>query len=218
MNWGFNVFPLLRPGLSNLYAKMTGLKDFDRRVTMTWPVSNDLRWARDYIKVSNGIHIIRERDWTVEDADFVGYTDACLTGLGFWIPESALGFYGLVPDTVPSEWIYYREALGIASTLHHAVDYVPRGSRIVIYTDNTNAQAMFNTLAVKPLYNSLVKFGVDLLIATDCNLRVLYVPSEENGVADALSRRDISRALALQLDLQIHPFTPPRAALGEEEL
>jgi hypothetical protein len=46
---------------------------------------------------------------------------------------------------------------------------------------------MFNTLAIKPLYNVLVKFAVDLLIATDCDLWVLYVSSEENGVADALS-------------------------------
>jgi hypothetical protein len=29
MNWAFNIFPLLQLGLSNLYAKMAGLKDFD---------------------------------------------------------------------------------------------------------------------------------------------------------------------------------------------
>jgi hypothetical protein len=50
-----------------------------------------------------------------------------------------------------------------------------------------NMQSMFNTLAVMPLYNLLAKFAIDLLIATDCNLWVLYVPSKGNGVADALS-------------------------------
>jgi hypothetical protein len=126
--------------------------------------------------------------------------------LGFWIPRSALGFYSLVPNDLPSKWIYYCEALGIVSALHYMVDHVPRGSWIVIYTDNMNAQSMFNTLAVMPLYNSLAKFAVDLLIAIDCNLRVLYVPSEGNRVADALSWRDILRALILQPDLKVHPL------------
>jgi hypothetical protein len=83
MNWAFNVFPLLQPGLSNLSAKMAGLKDFNRQVTMTWSVSNDLKWAREYINISNGIHIIQEQDWPIGDANFVTYTDACLSGLGF---------------------------------------------------------------------------------------------------------------------------------------
>jgi hypothetical protein len=60
MNLSFNVFPLLRPALNNLYAKTAGLTDWDHQMTMTWSVSNDLKWAREYINVSNGVHIIQE--------------------------------------------------------------------------------------------------------------------------------------------------------------
>jgi hypothetical protein len=55
---------------------------------MTWSVSNDLKWVREYINISDGIHIIQEWDWPIGDMNFVAYTDACLSGLGFWIPRS----------------------------------------------------------------------------------------------------------------------------------
>jgi hypothetical protein len=188
MNWAFNMFPLLHPALSNHYAKMAGLTNLDHCVTMTWAISNDLQWAREYISISDGVHLIQERDWGIADADFVAYTDTCLTGLGYWVPKDNLDFSGFMPEELPSEWIYYWEALGIISALSYAVDHIPKGSQLVIHTDNTNTQAMFNTLTIKPVYNSLIRFTIDLLIVTDCELQVLYVPSEENGIADALSR------------------------------
>jgi hypothetical protein len=63
----------------------------------------------------------------MEDADFIAYADACLSGLGFWILRNDLGFYSLVPNDIPSEWIYYREALGVISALHYAVDHILQG-------------------------------------------------------------------------------------------
>jgi hypothetical protein len=85
---------------------------------MTWLVLNDLKWVREYINISNGIHIIQEWDWSIGDANFVAYINVCLSGLGIWILKSALGFYSLMPNNLPSE-LLNREtgSLGAACSL-----------------------------------------------------------------------------------------------------
>lgn len=103
MNWSFNVYPLLRPSLSNLYAKLRSLVRLEDRVKMTKAILEDLKWAKGHLVNSDGIHIIQERDWSVEDADFIAYSDACLTGLGFYIPSDHQGYYGDVPPETPSK-------------------------------------------------------------------------------------------------------------------
>lgn len=74
---------------------------------MTKAISLDLSWARRHIEHLDGIHLITERDWDLDKADFLAYSDACLTGMGFWIPELHEGYYANVPHDTPSEWIYY---------------------------------------------------------------------------------------------------------------
>ncbi|KAJ3573907.1 hypothetical protein NP233_g2118 [Leucocoprinus birnbaumii] len=208
-NWAFNVFPLLRPMLSNVYDRINRVTDLDKRVKVTRAVSNDLSWARNYIKSLSGIHLIREHDWTLNDASIILYTDACLSGLGIWSPREEKGFYHTFTDPLPSNFILYRKALATLTAIEYAIQTVPWKSRIVIYSDNANVVSIFNTLAAKPLYNPLVKHAVDLLLASDCQLRVLWVSTDENAVADALSRRDMDRTFALVPTIHVSTITPP---------
>lgn len=46
INWALNVYLLLQPSLSNLYAKLRGLIRLDDQVKMTKAISQDLSWAR----------------------------------------------------------------------------------------------------------------------------------------------------------------------------
>lgn len=183
---------------------------------MTRAISNDLEWLREHIQRSPGVHIITARNWSVEEADFTAYADACLTGMGFWIPDEHLGLYADVPHDTPTEWIYFREMWAVLSALCHAVDTNHlQNQKIIIYTDNTNTRDAFNTLAADPTYNNIMKKAADLLISSNNQLRVLYIEGELNIVADALSRHQLDRASLYDPRIVCTHYLPPRDALGE---
>ncbi len=54
-NWSFNVFPLLKPGLCNLYAKMQGKTNPFAGIALNNAVKEDLDWLADHVEKSNGI-------------------------------------------------------------------------------------------------------------------------------------------------------------------
>ena len=62
--------------------------------------------------------------------------------------------------------------------------------------------------------NHILKSAVDVLIRTDHQIRVLYVPGMENDIADALSRQQFSYALETCPALTISIFEPPQLPLG----
>lgn len=114
-----------------------------------------------------------------------------------------------------NEWIYCRELWAVVTAVQYTIDTLKMADQnIVIYTDNSNVVDAFNSLSIEPSYNCLLIFAVDLLIKSHCQLRVLHVPGVENGVADALSRHDLDRALQLHPKLVITSLQPPRDALG----
>jgi hypothetical protein len=88
---------------------------------------------------------------------------------------------------------------------------------VVIYTDNLNTVQIFNSLACLPDYNQLLRHSVDVLLATNIDLRVLHVSGERNSVADSLSHCRFALALDTVPDLKISPFQPPRWTLGAAE-
>jgi hypothetical protein len=49
------------------------------------------------------MYMITAQDWRVEEADFVTFSDASLTGLGFWVPSNNKGYYVEVPFGLPTE-------------------------------------------------------------------------------------------------------------------
>ncbi|KAF7761778.1 hypothetical protein Agabi119p4_9770 [Agaricus bisporus var. burnettii] len=210
MNWAFNVFPLLRPCLSNIYAKIWSLTDSSKRVTVSR--------AKKHISRSSGVHLLEARDWSPDDGDVIVYTDACLTGLAFYLPSYKMGYHADVPPDVPSEWIFYHEKWAVLSAIHHIVVQLKMtNEKIVVYTDNINTVDVYNTLYALPFYNPLLQNAIDLLLSSHCQICVLYVPTEQNQIADALSRHELERALSLVPDLIILDFQPPRNTLGEDQ-
>ena len=208
-NWALNVFPLLRPALNNLYAKMCGKQKREQRIYINNAVRDDLMWAINHIKSSNGVHLFKSITWTPSSADIVIYCDACPEGLGFWYPDSLDGYYAPTPVNVPSNAIFYFESLCVLSALHHVQSKVQKGSKVLIYTDNANTVDMFRSLRCLPAYNSLLKTAVDILIKQDLSLRVLHVPGEDNVIADALSRVQFSVALQREPLLKFYTVNPP---------
>ena len=208
-NWALNVFPLLRPALNNFYAKMNGKQKREQRVYINNAVRDDLVWAINHIKNSNGVHLFKSITWTPDSADVVIFCDACPDGMGFWYPFSKEGYYAPTPVNSPSNAIFYYESLCVLSALHHVQSKARQGSKILIYTDNANTVDMFRSLRCLPAYNPLLKSAVDVLIKRDFSLRVLHVPGENNVIADALSRIQFSIALEKEPCLRLYDFHPP---------
>jgi hypothetical protein len=224
-NWSLNVYPLLRPALSNVYAKMSHA-NADRPLTRLYvnnAIRSDLMWAVDHISRLPGTHLLQSREWIPEAADLTVYCDASLTGLGFWFPGLETGFWSPVPDDCPKDTIFYFEALCVLSAIMQSTTLGIPVNRLVVYTDNLNTVQIFNSLSALPAYNEILKSAVDHLLSDlqhPIDLRVLHVSGEENVVADSLSRGLFHLAVDNAPHLVIKDFTPPllRKELGPPHL
>ncbi|KAJ7471116.1 hypothetical protein FB451DRAFT_1253038 [Mycena latifolia] len=135
--------------------------------------------------------------------------------MGFYFPALGLGYQAELPTGIREDLkIFFYEALCVCAALHQAAAFLPKGSRLTIYTDSSNSVDIFNSLKALPSYNDILKSAVDILLLHDIELRVLHVRGKLNTVADAISRWKNSLAVSLVPRLSILPFSPPQDALG----
>lgn len=73
---------------------------------------------------------------------------------------------------------------------------------------------MFNSLSGGPGYNRLLMDVVEVILAFEIDFRVFHISSENNVVADHLSRWRAGEALGISPGLRVLAFQPPRNALG----
>ena len=97
INWLFNVFPLLKPALLNVYAKIGGKVESHAKIFVSKAVVRDLDWFKTHVQCSSGVHLFENIDWNVSEASIVAYCDACLSGLGFYFEHSKEGFQCVIP-------------------------------------------------------------------------------------------------------------------------
>jgi hypothetical protein len=222
INWAFNVFPLFRPCLSNVYAKMKGKQNPNAGIYLNNAVKSDLSWFLHHVQHSSGVLLFEGMDWNpYSETDMTIYCDACLEGMGYWIPELLLGFYSPTPiDPSRNGLIFFFEALCVVSALHwycktmRADETLTRRLRLSIFTDNLNTVDIFDSMKAIPSHNILLRIAVDFLIDFNVDLRVIHIKGEDNVVADAISRHEFHRAYSLVPFLFISSFQPPREALG----
>ena len=214
INWSFNVFPLLKPALSNIYAKIGGKTESHAKIFVSKAVTRDLEWFVSHVRRSDGMYLFEDVDWNVHQADITAFSDACMSGLGFFFENSREGFQCIVPQDPPRDTIFFFEALAVVSVVDAVtkLDHVPK--RLLIFSDNTNTVDIFHSLRSLPPYNSLLKFTVSLLIEFNISLRVVHIPGVDNIIADSLSRFENTKAIAACPGLSISKFQPPRAAMG----
>lgn len=114
------MFPLLKPGLCNIYAKMQGKTNPFTGITLSNIVKEDLTWLADHIKGSNSICCYDSIDWDpIVDATITILCDVCLDGIGFWILKIACSFVCLMPDLPEEEEvIFFFKALCICTAVH----------------------------------------------------------------------------------------------------
>jgi hypothetical protein len=214
-NWALNVYPLLRPALSNIYAKMTHAKA-DKPLTKLYvnnAIRSDLLWAVDHLSRLPGTRVLQSLDWDLALADVTVYCDASLTGLGFWFPDFDVAFWSAIPEDPPKDTIFYFEALSVLSAIIHSTSVCSKVNKLVIYTDNLNTVQIFNSLSALPAYNEVLKSAVDHLLSDIHNpiqLRVIHISGDDNTVADALSRGQLHTVVDSVPHINIQKFSPPR--------
>jgi hypothetical protein len=209
MNWSFNVFPMLRPALNNVYPKIAGKDKPLMKIWVNNDVRADLNWAVTHLRTSLGIRLLSSVCWDVNDADETIFCDASMQGLAFWYPACLQGYYSSVPVGSARDIIFYYEALAVTSAIDNLRQRGSHYAKVVIYTDSMNTVDIFNSLHCQPEFNPLLRFCMDIFLDKKLDVRVLHIPGEQNEVADALSRHDFRKALKLAPDLQISTFQPP---------
>ncbi|KAF8995140.1 hypothetical protein BDZ89DRAFT_1106147 [Hymenopellis radicata] len=135
INWSLNVYPLLKPALSNIYAKMSGKERSHAPIYLNKAIVQDLAWFESMLRL-------------VWHANMVIFCDASLTGHGF-----------LGTGDGPRFHIFFWEALCVLGAL---VWYEQCPARLTIFTDNTNTVNIFDTLRALPDYNPILKAAVDI--------------------------------------------------------
>ena len=139
LNWALNVYPMLRPGLSALYAKTAGKEQQAALLWVNRVVVRELHWFVSHLEESNGVFFLSSESWDylhLPPSTLVAFTDASDTGMGFWFPSLHLGFTAPVPSYCRSSPIFYVEALVVLAALRHAPRWLSRGGRLAIFTDN----------------------------------------------------------------------------------
>jgi hypothetical protein len=136
--------------------------------------------------------------------------------MGFWLPDADIGFYCATPaQTLPL--IYYVEALCVLAAIQHCCAFMTPNQKLLIYSDNTNVVDIFSSLHCRPEFNTILKHAVSRRVEAQIDLRVLHIPGDMNGIADAISRAEFDRARTLAVSLSIpilsiHDFPPPLPA------
>ena len=217
LNWALNVNPMLQPGLCAIYRKTAGKLHQRALIWINRDVERELEWARRHLEESDGIFIVKSISWDypqLPETAFRVYCDASSIALAFWFPSTNEGFQFDLGSHDPPKTIFYNEALTVCSAIHHAISRVSIGGQLAVFTDNLNTVQMFNSLAALPALNWMLIAVVDLLLSHDVDLRVFHVSGVYNVVADHLSRLRNKEANQCAPNISLHPFQPPRNALG----
>ena len=158
VNWAFNVFPLLKPGLSAVYSKTAGKSRDLATIRVNTLIIYELSWVALHINRSSGVHFLKSVEWdprSSESCAFTAFTDASGVGLGFFVPSSKLVFQCPLLSVSASEHIFFFEALAVCSTFHYFAERIQvlGCNRLVIYTDSSNTVDIFNSLRASTPYN-----------------------------------------------------------------
>lgn len=175
-----------------------------------------MNYLGHHIAQSTGVHLLENLHWDPSLANITIYCDACLSGMGFYVPHLHLGFCASTVDSGDEEFIFFHEALCVLSALAWVDQTYREPQRLILYTDNSNSVDIFNTLSASPRLNPILISACNISLSSFHDFKVLFIPGYQNTIADALSRFEIDKAHYIDRQLQIHLFQPPRVTLGSD--
>jgi hypothetical protein len=175
----------------------------------------ELLWFIHFVKVSNGIHMLKSVEWSPYDrmaSTLIGYADTSGSSMGIWFSGKYTGYQCVLPPEGRQDLIFYYEVLAVCSAFYLGLNYAC--NHIAIYSDDTNTVDMSSSLWAKPVYNSILVAAVDFAVECSISTKVYYVLGKQNIIANFLSRFQNVKALQLALNMHIQLFQPPWNVLG----
>ena len=133
VNWGLNVFPLLRPALQSSYMKIRGKTNAHASLYLNCDVIKDLTWLTDTMESSLGIFLLDSLEWSPDNTDLTIYCDACLHGLGYYAPVCDAAYYVEFTDISSPHSIFYYEALCVISAMAWSLQLKNPPNRLLIF-------------------------------------------------------------------------------------
>ena len=116
INWALNMFPLLQPSLSAVYAKTAGKERDLATIRVNTTVACELAWVVRRVESSTGMHMLKSVKWDLRSADsdaFTFFTDTSSLGITFFLPCMKLGYQCPLPSSELSTHIFHFEALAV---------------------------------------------------------------------------------------------------------
>lgn len=208
------VIPLGRPFLRATWSAIPNLPYTSGRSRVPASVLKEFAWWLHLLAEWNGVRLLHANPSAVLDV----WTDASgSVGAGGHLgppgmPSAAFAY--LFPSRHASKDILFKELHAVL----HAADYLSRGAAwrgvfVTFHVDNQAAVAAINSGGVRHESAHALIRRLWLLAATrSFSFTAVWLPSAENGLADALSRRDWDRAkLICPQVLSLLPFSTPTA-------
>ncbi len=203
MSWALYVFPLLKPGLRALQAKISHNLDKKPDVEMyvNATIKLELSWFAAHAEKTGGVHVMESVAWEPSQANHQFFCRVSRKGMGCYYKEASTGFQAEPPADGDRSFL---KALCVCWAIHIAHRRKLQG-RVLIYTDNLDTVKMFDRLYT-PITkcNPILLSTIDILINKPFAIQVV-VDSNQNGnqVANALSQSQIDRLRKKFPDLSV---------------
>ena len=185
------VAACVRPGrifINRLLNWLRSIYDIHPNMEIEIPdyVKMDLQWWDKFLLQYNGISIMLYDDWSKPDGIFS--TDSCLTGCGGYF--NGLYFHTEFPEDLKQK----KLDIGLLELITVIVALKIwgrqfRGKRIVVYCDNQSVCQILNSgKSRSEEFQNGLREVCYLTAIHECELKTCHLSSNENRLADSLSR------------------------------
>ena len=180
-----------------------------RRIKVTRALLDDLGWWKEFLPSWPGVGMVMGDTWVTSGE------------LELWTDASQLGAGGVFGDMWFShEWsmeeleaarrskrvsMVYLELLAVGLAVSTWGERL-KGKQVVLYSDNQGAIAALNRMRARDLrLLALVRAIVGLTIRWQFVLKLKYIPSLDNTLADPLSRLDVTSFMQRRPEARLEP-------------
>lgn len=238
LNWALNILPLARAGLNSSYqrirtppkrqeshSKAPKPRGPHTRIYHNHSTVHDLLWFASRLESCSGVHIIRSQLWPPQSAQRTAFVDACLDGLGIFLPprgswEQPIAlFCRLEGDPIYSD-ILHNEMLAILCALLYFANHLEQDlSRILIHSDSLDSVNIFHSFSTSSsLVAPVLMASADVIMDSGFSPRVIHIPGKDNVEADCISRAMFIQVYEKWPTLRLISIQPPRDTLGARRL
>lgn len=195
------------------------VRDKTGQIQLTPENLNDVRWWLEHIRLRNGIpmdSLMVNKKW--EPPGSVWSSDSSATGLGGWSEQTAQFFHHTLNQEDRDRDINSLECLALLLCLRKWSEQC-RGKKVLVYCDNQTTVAVVNLGATKSRFLQACLREIHHICALNsAEIRIVWLKTSENTIADSLSRWDQHPKYPLQFAELTKGYAKNETIIYEEDL